>query len=89
MSDYVIVTSDNPRTENPASIIEDILPGLRKVSGAYEVVEDRKEGILRGIAVAKKGDIVILAGKGHENYQEIHGVKEHFDDYEIALEALK
>ena len=89
LSDYVIVTSDNPRTEEPAAIIEDILPGLRKVSSAYEVVEDRKEGILRGIAIAKTGDVVILAGKGHENYQEIRGIKEHFDDYEVALEALK
>ena len=89
LSDYVIVTSDNPRTEDPAAIIADILPGVRKMGTSYEVIEDRKAAIARGIALAQTGDIVVLAGKGHEDYQEIQGIKHPFDDYEIALALLQ
>ena len=88
LSDYCIVTSDNPRTEDPQNIINDIIAGLDKTKENYEVVIDRKDAIFNGIKNAKKDDIVIIAGKGHENYQIIGTVKHHFDDKEIANEAL-
>lgn len=86
-SDIVVVTSDNPRTEDPEQIISDILPGL---SGReYILIPDRKEAIYKSIELAEKGDMVIIAGKGHEDYQILGAVKIHFDDREIAGEALK
>ena len=88
LSDIAIVTSDNPRTEEPKAIIEDILKGLDTSKENYKVVIDRKEAIERAIEMAKKDDIVIIAGKGHENYQIIGKVKHHFDDKEIAQEFL-
>jgi len=88
LSDIAIVTSDNPRTEEPKAIIEDILKGLDTNKENYKVVIDRKEAIERAIEMAKKDDIVIIAGKGHENYQIIGKVKHHFDDKEIAQEFL-
>ena len=88
LSDIAIVTSDNPRTENPNDIIEDILKGLDTSKENYKVVIDRKEAIEQAIKMAKKDDIVIIAGKGHENYQIIGKVKYHFDDKEIANECL-
>lgn len=88
-SNYSIVTSDNPRTEDPKAIINDILVGLNKEDNNFEVVEDRKEAIKAAIKKAKKGDVVIIAGKGHENYQIIGKTKYHFDDKEIATECLK
>lgn len=88
LSDVCIVTSDNPRTEDPNLIIEDILKGLDKDKENYRVVIDRKEAIKEAIKMAKQDDIVIIAGKGHENYQIIGKVKHHFDDKEIAQEFL-
>ena len=88
LSDVCIVTSDNPRTENPNLIIDDILKGLDKTKENYRVVIDRKEAIKEAIQMAQKDDIVIIAGKGHENYQIIGKVKHHFDDKEIAQEFL-
>ena len=88
-SNYCVVTSDNPRTENPSAIIKDILNGLNKEKVNFEVVEDRKEAIRTAIKRAKKGDVVIIAGKGHENYQIIGKTKYHFDDKEVAIECLK
>ena len=88
LSDIAIVTSDNPRTEEPKAIIEDILKGLDTNKENYKVVIDRKEAIEQAIKIAKKDDIVIIAGKGHENYQIIGKVKHHFDDKEIANECL-
>jgi UDP-N-acetylmuramoyl-L-alanyl-D-glutamate--2,6-diaminopimelate ligase len=86
-SDIVVVTSDNPRTEGPDQIINDILPGL---SGReYILLPDRKEAIYRSIELARKGDMVMIAGKGHEDYQILGTTKIHFDDREIAGEALK
>lgn len=86
-SDIVVVTSDNPRTENPDHIISDILPGL---SGReYLLLPDRKEAIYKSIELAQKGDMVIIAGKGHEDYQILGTAKINFDDREIAGEALK
>ncbi|MFZ7104947.1 MAG: UDP-N-acetylmuramoyl-L-alanyl-D-glutamate--2,6-diaminopimelate ligase [Peptococcaceae bacterium] len=90
-SDYCIVTSDNPRTEDPRTIIRDILPGLEEVAGEekYRVMADRKKAIQEALQIARKGDSVIIAGKGHETYQEINGEKYPFDDKAIAEEILK
>ena len=88
LSDICIVTSDNPRTEDPNLIIEDIIEGLDKNNENYKVIVDRKEAIVEAINMAKPEDVVIIAGKGHENYQIIGKVKHHFDDKEIANECL-
>lgn len=88
LSDVCIVTSDNPRTEDPKLIIDDILVGLDKEDKNYKVVIDRKEAIESAIKMAKEKDVVIIAGKGHENYQIIGKVKHHFDDKEIVSDCL-
>ncbi|HTY07710.1 MAG TPA: UDP-N-acetylmuramoyl-L-alanyl-D-glutamate--2,6-diaminopimelate ligase, partial [Candidatus Edwardsbacteria bacterium] len=82
-----IVTSDNPRSEDPAAIIKDILPGLG--DKPYQVQADRREAIRAAIIQARAGDLVIIAGKGHEDYQIIGGQTLHFDDREAALEELR
>ena len=88
-SQRVILTSDNPRNEDPQEIINDMLAGLdieqRKKTIA---IVDRKEAIRTACAFAQKGDVIVVAGKGHENYQEIQGVKHHFDDKEVLKEIL-
>ncbi|MBN2323293.1 MAG: UDP-N-acetylmuramoyl-L-alanyl-D-glutamate--2,6-diaminopimelate ligase [Spirochaetes bacterium] len=86
-SDVAIVTSDNPRTENPLAIIEDIKKGLLRTN--HIVVPDRKSAIYRAIEMAMPDDIVLIAGKGHEDYQILGQKKIHFDDREVALEALR
>ncbi|HQH80814.1 MAG TPA: UDP-N-acetylmuramoyl-L-alanyl-D-glutamate--2,6-diaminopimelate ligase, partial [bacterium] len=94
LSDVAIVTSDNPRTENPEKIIEDILPGLSssasEFSGenGYLIIEDRREAIAKAAAIARSGDILVVAGKGHEDYQIIGDQKRHFDDREVLEEIL-
>ena len=90
LSDYCVVTSDNPRTEDPEKIIEDILPGVKKymAPNRYKVIVDRHEAIREAVKAARSGDIVLIAGKGHEDYQEINGIKHHFNDYEEAENAL-
>ena len=88
LSDRCIITNDNPRTEDPDKIIEDILEGVDKNSSDYEVISDRSEAINKAIHSAKEGDVVLIAGKGHENYQIIGKVKHHFDDKEEARKAL-
>ncbi|MGI9035391.1 MAG: UDP-N-acetylmuramoyl-L-alanyl-D-glutamate--2,6-diaminopimelate ligase [Pyrinomonadaceae bacterium] len=88
-SDLVIVTSDNPRTENPLTIIEQIETGLKNTNCPYLKIPDRREAIFQAIQKARTGDVVIIAGKGHENYQIIGNDKFHFDDREIAREALE
>ena len=87
-SDLVIVTSDNPRTENPLQIIDQIEVGLRTANCPYLVVSDRREAIHQAIFRAKPNDVVLICGKGHETYQIIGNDKFHFDDREIAREAL-
>ncbi|MDI6851308.1 MAG: UDP-N-acetylmuramoyl-L-alanyl-D-glutamate--2,6-diaminopimelate ligase [bacterium] len=87
LSDIQIVTSDNPRSEPPEKIIEDILKGMK--SNKAKVIPDRREAIYNAIKLAERGDIILIIGKGHENYQEIKGVKYPFSDYEVASEALK
>lgn len=89
LSDFSIITSDNPRTEIPSQILDDIEPGVKKAGGNYIKIVDRKEAIFYGIKMAEKGDSVIIAGKGHENYQIFADKTIHFDDWEIANEALK
>ncbi len=87
LADLSVVTSDNPRTEDPDAIIADILPGL---GDAPHIVEpNRRRAIEKAIAKAQTGDLVLIAGKGHENYQEINGIKNPFDDREVAREILK
>jgi UDP-N-acetylmuramoyl-L-alanyl-D-glutamate--2,6-diaminopimelate ligase len=91
-SDYLYVTSDNPRTENPQQILDDIEPGIAGAgfsAGQYELIVDRKAAIQKAIAAASPNDVVLIAGKGHETYQEIMGVKHDFDDRLIAKEAIR
>ena len=89
-SDYTIVTSDNPRDEDPMLIIGDILEGMKKTDGLYEVEPDRKEAIRKAVEMAKEGDLVLIAGKGHEDYQEFKDKqKVHFSDVETAEEIIK
>ncbi len=87
-SDLVWVTSDNPRTENPQQIVDEIVKGMRQFSN-FHVETDRKKAIFEAIRESQAGDIVLIAGKGHEDYQIIGTTKVHFDDREIAKEALQ
>ena len=89
LSHIGIITSDNPRTEVPAAIIEDIVAGVKPEDGEYIVVEDRRAAIRYAMDIAEKDDIIILAGKGHETYQEIHGVKHHLDEREEVAAHLR
>ncbi len=88
-SDFAIVTSDNPRTEDPAAIIRDILVGLEGTEMPYVVIENRKEAIGYAIRNAKPDDLILLAGKGHEDYQILGTQKVHFDEKEIVKEFLE
>ena len=89
-SDIAIITSDNPRTEDPMAIIEDILQGVKKEYGEYIVMEDRRAAIRYAMDIAKKDDIIVLAGKGHETYQDIGGHKYHLDEREeVAAHLLE
>ena len=88
-SDKVIITSDNPRFEEPQDIINDMLAGLDKQQMKKVVsIVDRKEAIRTACMMAEKGDVILIAGKGHEDYQEIKGVKHHFDDKEVVKEIF-
>jgi UDP-N-acetylmuramoyl-L-alanyl-D-glutamate--2,6-diaminopimelate ligase len=88
IADYTIVTTDNPRTEKPEDIISEIEKGISKTKGKYEVIVDRKEAIKKAITMMNKKDIVVLAGKGHEKYQEIGKEKFEFDERVIVKEIL-
>ena len=88
-ADYTIITSDNPRTEEPEKIVEQIEAGIKKTKGKYECIVDRKQAIKKAIEMAHKRDMVIIAGKGHELTQEINGKKYPFDEREIVKEILK
>lgn len=88
LADLSIVTSDNPRYENPDDIINDILSTLKVTGGKYVTISDRREAIKYAIDNSEEGDIILLLGKGHEDYQEIKGVKHHFDDREVVEEIL-
>ncbi|MHB1926888.1 MAG: UDP-N-acetylmuramoyl-L-alanyl-D-glutamate--2,6-diaminopimelate ligase [Leptospirillum sp.] len=89
LSDFVVLTSDNPRTESPESILDEIEPELRNTRTPYVRISDRKVAIYEAIRRARPGDAVVIAGKGHENYQILGKEKIHFDDREIAIQALR
>ena len=89
LSDIAVITSDNPRTEDPMAIIRDILEGVRPEDGSHIVVEDRKTAIRYAMDIAEKDDIIVLAGKGHETYQDIGGVKLHLDEREEVAAYLQ
>jgi UDP-N-acetylmuramyl-tripeptide synthetase len=89
LSDFVIVTSDNPRSEDPESILNEIEPGLKRSGRKYLKIQDRREAIFRAIREARSGDLVLIAGKGHETYQIIGTKRTHFDDREVAREAME
>jgi len=78
-ADYMIITSDNPRNEEPELIVTDILAGI-PATAAYEVILDRRQAIESAVKMLESDDIILLAGKGHEDYQEIAGKREYFDD---------
>ena len=89
-SERLILTSDNPRTENPESIISEMEAGLDEAAKNRTLsISDRRQAIRTAAALAQKGDVILIAGKGHENYQEINGIKHHFDDREEIMEAFK
>jgi len=89
-SDKVIFTSDNPRSEDPAQIIKDMEAGVSPTAKRkYISIVDRKEAIKTAISLANKEDIILVAGKGHEKYQEVKGVKNHFDDKEVVNEMFE
>ena len=92
IADYVIVTSDNPRTESPVSIMLDIEKGIKSINGLkseYVLIEDRKSAILTAVKMLRNGDVLLVAGKGHEDYQIIGTEKRHFDDREECREAIR
>lgn len=88
-ADFTVITSDNPRNEDPQAIIDDIKVGIGRTDGKYVEIIDRKEAIRYAIMNAVEGDIVILAGKGHEDYQEICGIKHHMDERDLIREILE
>jgi len=87
-ADFVIVTSDNPRTENPSEIIKDILVGMDGSPTPYKVIENRIDAIKYAIETAQRDDIIVLAGKGHETYQILSTGKIHLDEREVIAEVL-
>ena len=88
MADLTIITSDNPRFEDPQAIMEDIKTGIQKTGGRYVEIIDRKEAIRYAIANGMPGDVIVLAGKGHEDYQEIKGKKYPMDERTLIAEVL-
>ena len=88
MADFAVITSDNPRTEDPVAIINDILKGVRNEMGPFVVVPERRSAIRYAMDIARKDDIIVLAGKGHETYQEINGEKFHLDEREEVAAYL-
>ncbi|MGX8711244.1 MAG: glutamate ligase domain-containing protein, partial [bacterium] len=88
LADLSVITADNSRYEDVMDIIEDIKVGIAKTDGKYVVIPDRKEAIKYCMENAEDGDIVVLAGKGHEDYQEIQGVKYHLDEREVIADII-
>ena len=88
LADFAVITSDNPRTEDPMAIIADIMKGVRPEHGDYIIIEDRRAAIRYAMDIAKKDDIIVLAGKGHETYQDIGGEKHHLDEREEVAAHL-
>ena len=90
LADVVIATSDNPRSEDPEFILSEVEAGVKEAIGSkhHEKITDRREAIFRAVELAEKDDIVIILGKGHENYQILKDETIHFDDKEVAKEAV-
>ena len=89
LSDFCIITSDNPRTEDPISIINDIIPGIDKTNCSYKIIENRRAAIKEALLIAKENDVIVIAGKGHETYQVLKEKTIHFDEREIVNEILE
>ena len=89
LADYCILTSDNPRTEDPYEILSSVEKGLKRTKTPYSVIENRREAIRYALEMGRDGDVIVLAGKGHETYQEINGVKRPFDEKVVVAELLK
>lgn len=89
LADYTIITSDNPRTEDPEKIVKDIEEGIKDITSNYEVIVDRTEAIKKAIEMANKDDLVVFAGKGHETYQEINHVKYPYDERIIISDIIE
>ena len=89
LSDYCIITSDNPRSEDPAAILNDVEVGTKKTDCPYVKILDRREAIFEAVKMSKKGDLVVIAGKGHETYQIFPDKTIHFDDAEVVAEAFE
>ena len=89
LSDFAVITSDNPRTEDPDAIIADIVAGIREKKSRYKVISDRVRAIEWAIENHRSGDVIVLAGKGHETYQEINHVKHHMDEREIVAQIME
>ena len=87
-ADITILTSDNPRWEDPERILDDIEEGIRDTGGSYVRITDRREAVRYAVSIAEENDIVVLAGKGHEDYQEIRGVRYPMTDRQLAKEAV-
>ena len=88
LADLTIITSDTPRDEEPQAIIDDIKVGIAKTDGKYVEIPDRKEAIAYAIHHGQPGDVIVLAGKGHEDYQEIRGVKHPMDERDLIADIL-
>ena len=88
LADFSILTSDNPRTEDPDAILEAIEEGMKLTSGKYTIIENRREAIRYALKMGRAGDVIILAGKGHETYQDVMGVKRPFDEKVVVTELL-
>ncbi len=89
LADFCVLTSDNPRREDPYMILASVEEGIRKTDGSYVVIENRRAAIKHAMNMAKEGDVIVLAGKGHETYQEICGVKHPFDEKVVVQELLR
>ena len=89
LADYSILTSDNPRYEDPMDILEAIETGIAQRNSPYEIIENRRQAIRHALEIAQKGDVIVLAGKGHETYQEVKGVKKPFDEKVVVFELLQ
>jgi UDP-N-acetylmuramyl-tripeptide synthetase len=89
MSDFVFATSDNPRSEDPIQILKEIEGGMNNGPAPYVIQPDRRKAIEAAVSIANKGDVVVIAGKGHEDYQILGTQTIHFDDREVARELLR
>ena len=88
LADLCILTSDNPRTEDPMEILREIEEGIKETTGEYVVIENRRDAIRHALEIGQEGDIIVLCGKGHETYQETMGVKRPFDEKVVVQELL-